>query len=283
MGSAAGIVSMSFSDEGSTWSPWQPYAGSAPWLLPPGDGPKPVYARFRDTIGRVSLPISSTIALDTAAGAEYAVSINDGALFTNQPAVTLAIGARPGTAQMQVSNDGGFAGAAWEPYASHRAWMVTQYGTYVIPRTVYVRFKDVAGNVSTIVQDDIILDVTPPQGSVQILVPARHAAGLGSPPTRTPRVTRSTALTYRTFIPSAAYNPSFHGAVSVTLLLAASDDVSGVGGMIVSSNPSFTGSYWQPFGAQMSWVINPAASGSVYVKYRDYAMNVSPVYSATLR
>ena len=67
---------------------------------------------------------------------------------------------------MQISNDGGFGDAEWEPYASHKAWTLTRYGDYVVPRIVYARFKDYRGVVSSEVIDDIILDVTPPRGAV---------------------------------------------------------------------------------------------------------------------
>ena len=137
----SGVAMMSFSNDGSAWSVWQAYATQASWSLFSGDGSKTVHARFRDVAGNASSSASNTIVLDTATGAEYGVTINDGALFTNQTAVTLTISARPGTAQMQVSNDGGFAGAQWEPYASRKAWAIIQYGSYVIPRVVYVRYR----------------------------------------------------------------------------------------------------------------------------------------------
>lgn len=130
---------------------------------------------------------------------DYGLSINDGALFTNQVTVTLSISSRPDTAQMQLSNDGGFAGAQWETYTSHRTWQITQYGSYVIPRVVYVRYKDFNGNTSSTFSDDIILDVNPPTGSVTIVSSSSSAARRAN--------------------------------ATVTLSLSATDDVSGVGGM----------------------------------------------------
>ena len=80
------------------------------------------------------------------AAGDVGLSINDGTIFTNQITTTLTIGSKLDTAQMQVSNDGGFANALWEPYTSHKTWQITQYGSYVMPRVVYVRYKDLSGN-----------------------------------------------------------------------------------------------------------------------------------------
>jgi hypothetical protein len=240
------VAMMSFSNDDSAWSEWQPYATHASWSLLSGDGIKTVSARFRDAAGNVSSSVSDTIELDTATEAEYGLTINDGALFTNQTAVALTISARPGTAQMQVSNDGGFAGAQWEPYASRKAWVITQYGSYVIPRVVYVRYKDLGGNVSSNYQDDIILDVTPPVGTVSII-----------------GVTGLQAM-----------------ASTVTLELSATDDVSGVGQMLISNQPDFAGATWESYATSRAWALG--SNGTVYVRYRDNAGNVSTTYSASL-
>jgi len=241
----SGVAMMSFSNDGSVWDGWQAYATSANWVLTSGDGLKTVYARFRDTAGNISSSVSNTIALDTAAETEYGVTINEGALFTNQTAVTLTISARPGTTQMQISNDGGFAGAQWEPYTSRKTWAITQYGSYVIPRVVHVRYKDLGGNVSSNYQDDIILDVTPPTGSVEIV-----------------GATRLQAM-----------------ASTVTLKLSATDDVSGVGQMLVSHQPDFAGATWEAYATSRAWTLG--SSTTVYVRFRDNAGNISSTYSTS--
>ena len=162
----SGVSQMSFSNDGSSYSDWEGYSASKSWTLANGDGLKTVYARYRDNAGNVSSVYTDTINLDTTVQPEYGLSINEGALFTNQITVTLTLPANPHTAQMMVSNDGGFAGAQWEPYATHKEWQITQYGAYVIPRTVYAKYKDTAGVISSVYQDDIILDVTAPSSSI---------------------------------------------------------------------------------------------------------------------
>jgi hypothetical protein len=174
------VTLMSFSNDGVTWGAWQNYSPSSGWLLTSGDGLKTVYARVKDMAGNVSSVAQSSIELNTSVGTDYALTVNNGALFTNDTAVTLTISARPGVSQMQISNDGGFAHAVWEPYTVHRPWTITRYGSYVVPRVVYVRYKDVDGAISATFQDDIILEVTPIRPVDGYLVPVNRV-GLVAP------------------------------------------------------------------------------------------------------
>lgn len=101
----------------------------------------------------------------------FTVSINNGALFTNSTDVILNFTAPADTTQMLVSNDGGFGGAVWEPFVPTKAWSLASYGSYVIPRTVYVRFRSQAGALSEQCSDDIILDPIPPTGNAYVEEP----------------------------------------------------------------------------------------------------------------
>jgi hypothetical protein len=249
----SGLAEMSFSNDGSVWSSPQPFAATTIWTLSPGDGNKTVYARVRDRRGNSSPPAAAPIKLDAAAGTDYGVTINQGALFTNTIDVNLTIGARANTAQMQVSNDGGFAGAQWEPYNSRKPWQITQFGNSVIPRVVYVKYKDLAGTISSVYQDDVILDVAPPTGSVAVAQPPANAPG------GTPGIARDPVA---------------------TLTLSASDDVSGVADMRLSNRGDFAGAQWEPFATSKSWNFDNA--NTVYVQYRDRASNVSQTYSTRL-
>jgi hypothetical protein len=157
-------LQMSFSNDGATWGTWQSYAPSALWQLTGGDGMKTVYGRFKNSAGAISASVSDTIVLDTGVQSEYSLTINNGALYTNKVDVQLTISARPHTAEMQVSNDGGFTGITWEPYSTHKDWQITRYRNDEITRLVYVRFRDADGTVSSLYLDDIILDVNAPQG-----------------------------------------------------------------------------------------------------------------------
>ncbi len=263
------VSTMSFSNDGSVWSEWQSYATQISWMLSNGDGIKTVNVRFRDAAGNVSSPVSTTIVLDTTVEAEYGMTINNGALFTRHADVTLTISAKPGTALMEISNDGGFAGALWEPYTSHKAWTITQYGKEEIPRLVYIRYKDYLGNTSATYSDDIILDVTPPKGSVSIAPNISGTREAVSHPI--PKVGVSSNEMFTIYLP-LIFKP-----LQAKLLLTATDDVSGVGGMIISNNSDFSGAAWEAFAAQKNWGL---MGNTVYVKYRDNAGNEFEVYSA---
>ncbi|HEX5692078.1 MAG TPA: hypothetical protein VFX76_18815, partial [Roseiflexaceae bacterium] len=146
--------------------------------------------------------------------------INDGALFTNKIGVQLTISAKPHTAEIQVSNDGGFGDAVWEPYSTQIEWQITRYRGQEITRLVYVRFRDVAGNVSATYLDDIILDVKPPEGDVSLV---QSAQGL-------------------------------------ELALLATDDVSGVDSMRLSASPNFEQTSWEPYTPHHAWDFDAAAT-----------------------
>jgi hypothetical protein len=243
---ASGAAELSLSNDGLTWGAWRQIAPS-PWTVSTGDGPKTVYARVRDGAGNVSEARASMITLSEQSGSEYTVSINSGALFTNQTDVTLALGARQSTMSMQVSNDGGFSGATWEPYAAQKAWQITRYGDFVIPRTVYVRFKDVLGTVSPTFQDDIVLDLTAPTGSVSLSNGAMAA-----------------------------------DSTNRVIQLKATDDLSIASRiqMRLSNRADFAGAIWQPLAESAPWSFG--GGGTVYVQFRDGAGNVSQTYQQSL-
>jgi hypothetical protein len=61
------VLDMRFSTDGTTFGPWLPFAASAPFSLPSGDGAKTVFAEFRNGAGAVSPAVSDSITLDTTA------------------------------------------------------------------------------------------------------------------------------------------------------------------------------------------------------------------------
>ena len=153
---------MQFSNDNTTWSTAEAYANSKSWTLSTGNGTKTVYVKFKDVAGNWSAAYSDTIILDTTLPTGT-IKLNNGAEYTNSPAVTLTLLAQDnpggsGLSQMQFSNDGATYTTP-EAYASSKSWTLsTGDGT----KTVYAKFKDVAGNWSTPVSDTIILDTTPP-------------------------------------------------------------------------------------------------------------------------
>lgn len=62
-----GLTAIRFSNDGTNWSAFQPYATTAAWTLSAGDGTKTVWVQYSDGIGNLSAPASDTIVLDTKA------------------------------------------------------------------------------------------------------------------------------------------------------------------------------------------------------------------------
>jgi hypothetical protein len=163
-----------------------------------------------------------------------------------------------------------------------KPWTIVQYGNFIIPRVVYIRFKDIYGVVSATYQDDIILDMAPPTGSISITpgsafmqleqdLPQDADSYAGG------EIKSSQAYSYTVYLPIIYTPPPM-----LALHLTAQDDVSGVAGMLISDDPSFSGASWEPFVAQKTrYVTSLNQAITVYAKFQDYAGNVSQVYSAT--
>ena len=243
---ASGISQMQFSNDDVIWSAWQPYATTATWQLTPGDGTKTIHARYRDHAGNTSIVATASVSLDSEAPTGSSI-INDGGSFTNTLNVTLHASASDGASgisQMQFSNDD-VIWSAWQPYATTATWQLTPGdGT----KTVHARYRDHAGNTSIVATTTILLDQTPPVGTVA-LSPDTMRAGTF------PR--------------------------TVTLHLTAVDGLSGIGVMQVSNDAGFAGSTWQFFAHSLDWDLKTGVTA--YVRYSDVVGNISNVYSATLQ
>ncbi len=214
----------------------------------------------------------------TSGHTDDSISINNGTLFTNQTTVTLTLTAPPLTDQMIISNDGGFGGASWEPFATQKPWTITSYGSYVIPRVVYAKFRT-NGQVSGQYQDDIILDQTPPTGTMQITGEITNTAASLPTVAAYSSAPFSTTTTYTIYLPLVTKN-YIAGFRVVGLSLSATDDVSGVDSILISNDAAFTGPQWQAYVQNMNWYVNEKGTTTVYLKYRDRARNESQVYLA---
>jgi streptogramin lyase len=95
------------------------------------------------------------------------ITIDNNAQYTNNRTVNLRLSASDNSgvvSQMQFSNDN-VNYSSWETYATTSQWQLTAGDGR---KTVYVRFRDGAGNQSTARSDSITLDTTPPTGRISI-------------------------------------------------------------------------------------------------------------------
>lgn len=108
---------------------------------------------------------------------EIGVTLNNGAVYTNDPNVQLKVAAPEFSEQARVSNDGGFRAAQTLGVPPHYRptfpWVLQSSGPERLPKTVYVRFSTTieifpgsgypAVDPTKTHTDDIILDETPPK------------------------------------------------------------------------------------------------------------------------
>ena len=156
-----------------------------PVTLKTGDGNDDIYSadKFPDTIDcgpgydhirpdpedtlsnceRVELPEGSSGS--RADGRAIGISLDHGALFTNDPQVTVTAYGPDAANAMLLSNDGGFAAASpFSPLGpvADFTWTLAQSGGERLPKIVYARFTGGGVDSSRTFTDDIILDQTPP-------------------------------------------------------------------------------------------------------------------------
>jgi subtilisin-like proprotein convertase family protein len=240
-----GLSLMRFSNDAVTWSGFEPYNTAKAWTLAAGDGPKTVWAQFKDNAGNVSVAATAAIVLDTAAPGGT-VTINKGAALSGRTVVALdlsATDATSGVAQMRFSNDGA-TWSAYEPYGATKTWTLTSGDG---PKPVFAQFTDRVGNVSVAATAAIVLDTASPGGRVTI--------------------NKGTA---------------YSGRTAVTLGLAATDATSSVTQMRFS-NDGATWSAYEPFATTRAWSLRPGdGRKTVSAQFADSLGNVSVTATDTI-
>ena len=244
------VASMYLMNGDTTWQGPIPYSTTYNnWTLPTGDGPKTVSVKYVDKAGNISPVYSASITLDTVAPTGGSVSVNGGAAYTNNPAVTLTLSATDAGSGMTggkvlLSNDG--TSYTELDFAASMSWTLASGADG--PRTVSAKFKDAMGNVTaTAVTASITLDTTPPTGTI----------GING---------------------GAAYTKT----TSVTLNLSASDGTgSGLDQMRFSNSTDFSTAGWVTYATTAAWNLASGSDGvrTVYAQFKD---KLGKVTSATI-
>ncbi|MCZ6681083.1 MAG: Ig-like domain-containing protein [Candidatus Poribacteria bacterium] len=185
------------------------------------------------------------------------IQINDGANYTADRDVVLAIEGIDAGGQvtaMRFVNDQDFAGVGdvgpdWIDFAPSFAWRLSSGEG---PKTVFAQLRDAAGNVSNAtISDQIILDTTPPIGSLTI----------AEKPTKNLRV---------------------------TLHLRADDALSDMEATGQVRLRNRDGNFpdeaegWQPFQPVMVWALSEGRGRkTIFAQFRDAAQNLSTITSDT--
>lgn len=212
------------------------------WQLEGDDGEKTVYVQFCDDLGNCSATLSQKVTLDRQAPFNEELIVNDGRPFTNKNEVDLSIKAEEAV-EMMISNDRHFTPPArWEPYATTKKWVLTGRDG---EKTVYIRFKDNAGNITPPISATILLDGTPPVAG-QVRINGGRPIGKGT-------------------------------KVKVSL------NAQGADYMAVSNTPDFKGleAIWQEYKAEFDWEVPALGYRTIYVKFKDKCDNeTTPIYGA---
>ena len=250
----SGISQMRFSNDGTSWSPWEAYSTSKSWSTTPGEGLKTVYVQFKNGAGLDSISYSDTITLQTQTDTTPptgSITINGNAATTNSVSVVLTLSAadpESGVTQMHLSNDGS-SWSTWETYVTSKAWTLTSGDA---SKTVYVQFKNGAGLESTSYSDSITLqfsssDTTPPTGSITINGGAATTS-----------------------------------SVSVTLTLSATDN-SGTVAQMHFTNLGESWTSWEPYATTKTWTLTSGTgTKTVLAQFRDASSIESAPYGDTI-
>jgi formylglycine-generating enzyme required for sulfatase activity len=158
-GTGSGVSRMRFSDNGSTWTPWEALATTRAYTLPPGpDGHRTVRVQYLDRANNRSAAFSDYILLDTTPPTG-GIAINNGDAATLTRAVTLNLNwtdTGSGVTRMRFS-DNGSTWTAWGALATAHAHKLPLPDGY---HTVRVQYLDGAGNRSAVYSDYIKLQTT---------------------------------------------------------------------------------------------------------------------------
>jgi hypothetical protein len=238
-----GVKYMRFSEDyGTTWGGWYNYATTFSYTITnPNDGWKYIDVQYADFwwLSKAGT-IYDGIGLDTTPPTGSIIVGSGNPMYTVTTSVTLYLtysDAYSGVYQVRYGNSGG-TWSAWEAPSATKAWtLISGDGT----KTVWYQIKDYAGSVSTMYNDAIVLDTTPPTGSIVV--------GSG--------------------------NPAYTTTPSVTLYLTYTDAMSGVY-QVHYGNTGDPWSAWEAPSATKAWTL-PAGDGPKYVWYqiKDYAGLIS--------
>ncbi|OLS12699.1 MAG: 5'-nucleotidase [Promethearchaeota archaeon CR_4] len=150
---AIDATEMCFSNNGTTFTSWEPYSTSKEWTLEGGPGLKIVYFSAQNVNGPTTISTSITYTLPPSG---LSISINNGAENTTTLAVTLTLSSTSAT-EMCFSNNG-TKYTAWEAYNATKDWMLEgEAGS----KTVYFKARN-STIEATPVSDTIIY--APPSG-----------------------------------------------------------------------------------------------------------------------
>ncbi|MDW7691753.1 hypothetical protein R9C00_16590 [Flammeovirgaceae bacterium SG7u.111] len=241
------MLSNSNNFEGKSWKKLTP---KMEWQLEGPDGDKVIYARFSDESGNEPDMASVSVLLDRKAPEGNDFTINKGAEFTNSANVELSLESI-GAHEMVISNTGLFAiPEKWEPFKKTRKWNLNHLEG---KKTVFVKFRDRAGNVTEVLTQSIILDSE-------------------SPVVHTFKINGD-----ETMVDGLQVSLDFH------LKDAPYNEMPDAKFMQIANSPNgLESAEWQPLFNGANWNIGGTGLQKVYVRFKDVAGNVTRPFAAQI-
>ncbi|MFC1496498.1 FlgD immunoglobulin-like domain containing protein [Candidatus Margulisiibacteriota bacterium] len=234
---------------------WENFASSKTWTLKNDPGEQVINIKFKDKAGNTNTTsVNDSIFLDTGIPTGT-ISIDSENDYTKDNIVSLSLSATDpipnpsGISKMRIWDDNAISEpTSEEDYKTTRDWTLNGAGQGA--RTVYIKYKDNAGNWSSICSDTITYDSIPPTGSITI-----------------------------------DSDNAYTNTTAVTLGLSATDSTTNVTAMKIwngaqSEPPNSTAI---AYASSYSWTLTDAQdTRTVHVKYKDAAGNWSNGYSDTI-
>ncbi|SFC63980.1 hypothetical protein SAMN05421780_107198 [Flexibacter flexilis DSM 6793] len=225
---------------GASWEHFAPVKKD--WVLDGEDGEKTVYVKYKDKAGNISAVANAKTKMDRKAPTEPKIIINSDSVYTRsiEKKVNLKISAKDAT-QMRISQNPSFPPGlqGWETFITTKP-LILEGGDG--NKSVYIQFKDQAGNISATASDSIRLDRTAP-------IPG-------------------------TLVIDDGAEFSNNKEKKVNLKFSAN----GAKEMMISGSAAFTGAKWEPYSpTKANYVLEGNEDGPriIYAKFRDDAGNVS--------
>lgn len=245
-----GVSQMMISeDAGFAGAIWEIYVTSKTQTIPTGDGIRTLYVKFKDAVGNESETATDSVFVDS-----HSPGLEVGPIPTDFPKTingTATDAATIVSVEFRINSDAWAlctaTDGAFDSSSEEFAFQISE-----LPEGVYrvsIRATDEYGNVtasSGYYLYDFFVDYTAPaSGSVLV-----------------------------------QNNSTYALARAVTLSLFAVDPVSGVSGIMVSEDPSFSGAVWHAYSSSYPWTLSGGdGAKTVYVKFKDRADNESDTYS----
>lgn len=181
-----------------------------------------------------------------ASGDVLSIVVNNGATYANSRIVYLILSAEATGGHMKISNQSDLSDASWETYVTSKKWTLTSGDGQKI---VYVKFRNALLEESSIFNDNIVLDSTPPQVTSPVVTINSNAR----------------------YVTSANVTLAFNVVSETGLQMQIVND----------DTANATNDDWETYASTKSWVLSDIDGvKTVYVRFKDRIENLTSWYSA---